>query len=104
MASLYARGKKLWFRLKEEGRWVSKPTPFRVGEEVSAQRYADAAQKLLANKVAAAGATGPHTVRSFSRVWLKERRERGVRSVDKEESRIRRHLLPRIGSKRLDEV
>ena len=27
-----------------------------------------------------------------------------MRSVDKEESRIRHHVLPRIGSKRLDEI
>ena len=47
---------------------------------------------------------GPRHLGVRSIVWLKERRERGVRSVDKEESRIRHHLLPRIGSKRLDEI
>jgi integrase len=105
-ASVYQRGDRWWYRIKDEtGRWISKAAPSEVDDKRKAQRYATAAQKALdKRKEADAGTTGPHTVRSFSRVWLKERREGGVRSVDKEESRIRHHLLPRIGSKRLDEV
>ena len=28
MSSVYSRGGKLWCRLKEDGRWRSKPTPY----------------------------------------------------------------------------
>jgi len=106
VASIYLRGDRWWCRIKDEtGKWVSKPTEFAASEKHKAQRYATAAQKLIEKrKEDDAGVIGPHTVRSFSRLWLKERRERGVRSVDEEESRIRHHILPRIGSKRLDEV
>jgi integrase len=103
MASIYARGSKLWCRLKNErGEWVSRKTKFEVGEERKAQRYADEAQRLIDN--AEANPNAPQTIRSFSRRWLNERRERGVRAVDKEESRIRNHLLPRLGSMLLKDI
>jgi len=107
MASLYKRGTRLWCRVRDEaGKWISRATPFNVGDECKARRYATAAQKKVDQRRGSgdASAIGPHTVRSFVRMWLKERRERGVRSVDKEESRIRHHVLPRLGSMRLDAV
>jgi hypothetical protein len=48
MASIYARGSALWCRYKNAaGKWASKNTPFTVGEERKAERYAELGQKEI---------------------------------------------------------
>jgi len=48
MASVYKRRSKLWCRVRDEaGKWISKPTPYTVGEERKARRYVEAAQRKL---------------------------------------------------------
>lgn len=40
---VFARGSRLWCRVKSDtGEWVNKPTPYLVGREDEARRYADA--------------------------------------------------------------
>jgi integrase len=102
---VYARGNRLWMRVKDESRrWVSKPTPYNVGHEKDCARYAKRAQEKIDGRRAGGETSGPMTVRVYSRKWLSERRARGVRSVESEESRIRHHVLPRLGSMRLEDV
>lgn len=105
MASIYPRGGKLWCRLKSlAGKWKCKPTPFPVGHERDAKRYADEAQRAIDEQRGDAETVGPATIRSYSRKWLVERQQRGIANVRHEEGRIRNHVLPRIGSMRLDAV
>lgn len=99
MASIYARGDKLWIKIKVKGRWIAKSTPYRVGEERAAQRYADEAQREIDKHEAPTPrrAGGP-TLLEYSGQWLEARRRRGVVSVDDDESRLRLHVFPLIGS------
>lgn len=48
MASIYRRGGKLWMRIREGGSWVSRTTPYAVGQERDALRYAKRKQERIA--------------------------------------------------------
>lgn len=44
----FVRGRRIYARLKNErGSWINDPTPYFVGEEADAQRYAREAQRSL---------------------------------------------------------
>jgi hypothetical protein len=43
---VYARGRRLWCRVKRD-RWMSMPTPYNVGQEEMAIRYAREAQRKI---------------------------------------------------------
>ncbi len=121
MASVYARGNVLWCRLKSEaGQWVRKPTPFRTGDERSAQRYAAAAQAAIDERRGEGATTGPITVDAFADLWLKTRREKfeatwkayqkngTVRVQHRDHAndagQVRKHVLPYLGTRKLAEV
>src|SRR5678815_3092996 len=107
MASIYARGGKLWCRLKGvklPGKWDRVPTPFRIGDEAKARRYAIAAQKRIDEQLAAGGvAKGPITVAGWAREWIPDRRALDL-DWKNDESRLRHHVLPVIGQLPLVEV
>lgn len=96
MASLYARGRKLWCRVKNEhGKWVGEPTVFCVGDEVKAQGYAERLQ-LKYDDMRAAGRSGPLTVAQYAVPWLEERKSLGM-DWHSDRSRLDNHILPAIG-------
>jgi integrase len=106
---IYSRGRKLWARFKDStGAWVSKSTPYEVGQEAEAQRY-------FARRVATASTTRtsqagvirpgvPVQLRTYAEKWLKERRDLGIHSIADDDSRMKRHILPSLGDFDLDEV
>jgi integrase len=100
MASIYQRGDKLWARLKESGKWVSRPTPFAVGQEREAKRYAKKAQETIDARTAS-GAAPVLTVRQFATTWLAKRTN--VTASD-DSARIANHVAPRIGSMPIADV
>lgn len=101
---IYARGQRLWGRLKDErGKWISRPTPYCVGDEDNARRFIAAAQKSL-NARRPAAKNGPPTVTEFADAWLKQRKTTDLRSVRDDEGRIRNHVLPRIGKMPMPDV
>jgi len=103
MASVYARGSKLWCRYKDEaGKWRSMSTG--ETDRAKAERFADRLQKKIDRERAADGATGPLTVRQYFARWIKEREELGVRNADHEASAMTRYVLRHLGHLRLDEV
>jgi len=110
MASVYARGGKLWCRLKDErGQWVSRPTPYGTDEPGQAQRYADAAQKTLDDRRAGADVAGGAvaampTVAAYLARWSAERAAIGIGSAQADRKRIERHAMPHLGMLRMDEV
>jgi len=108
MSSIYARGGQLWARikgLKAPGQWGSVATGYLVGQERQAQRYADEAQNQIDKKLAeGAAASGPLTIATYAATWLMEREALGVRTVGDDEARLRLHVLPCLGTLRLDEV
>jgi integrase len=102
MASIFVRRRKLWCKVKDEhGKWVNKPTPYYVGDEAKAKRYAEKAQDIIA---ARGGVAGPLTVAQYADRWIKDRRDRGRGCADGEETRLKKHALRLIGALRLDEV
>ncbi len=104
VASIYARGKRIWGRLKDEsGDWVSKRTDYMVGQEVEAKREIAAAQRILDAK-RRTNPSGPLTVATFAERWLDARADRGLKSFADDKGRIGNHLVPRLGMMRLDEV
>ncbi len=104
MASIYRRGRRLWCRVKDEsGKWTSEPTPYSVGQELEAREYAAEGQQVCDER-RGAGLEAPLTVRTYAEKWIKERRERGVRSAGDEETRLRKHALPHLGDILLAEV
>jgi hypothetical protein len=104
MSSIYGRGDRLWARIKNEhGKWVSQRTPYVVGEEDKALRYAAAGQReLVAKQKLVEG--GPVTVRAWSTRWLAEREKLGLRSVRDDRGRINNHVIPVLGDMRLEDV
>ncbi len=91
MPSTYARGNRIWCRVKIAGRWKSEPTPFNVGDEARAERFATAAQAAIDKReaAAAAGDAAALSLAAYAERWLQQRRELGVRSVDNESARLR---------------
>jgi len=105
MASLYKRGSRLWCRVRDEaGKWISRATPFNVGDECKARRYASAAQRKLDARREGGEPAGPLTVTAYGEQWLDEREARGVRSIAADRGRLRNHVFPHIGALLLPEV
>ena len=69
-----------------------------------AKRYAAEAQKTIDARRAGNGDARPVDVKAYGELWIKERRDRGVRSARNDEVRLRRHAFPHLGTLRLDEV
>lgn len=96
MTSIYARGRRLWARIKPD-RWRSVPTPFDVGEEAEALRFADAEQqRRRASRMA------DPTVGAYATPWLEQRRL-AHHDWTTDRSRLRR-VLSFLGHLRLTEV
>ena len=74
----------------------------RGGEGAELRRLTQARLDAGAEFTEATGA--PPTVGSFGKSFLEKRRELGVRSVDDDESRLKTHVYPAIGSMRLDGI
>lgn len=104
MASIYARGGRLYMRVKGDsvpGKWDSKPTPFAVGQEREAKRYATKAQETIDARHASGATSTVLTVRQFATQWLAKRTN--VTAAD-DRARITNHVAPRIGSMAIADV
>lgn len=99
MASVFPRGKKLWMKVKEAGLWIQKPTPYPVGDEHNARRFAKRAQQLDEHELAPKQLTH----RSYFRLWLKTRKDSDV-DWNHDEARMRMYVLPVIGDMLVTEV
>lgn len=103
MASIYARGGKLWARIKNQhGKWVSKRTPFVVGQERQAREHVRKSQDLLASKPEL-GVSLVDTVRTYAATWIGTRREADL-DWKNDESRLKHHVLPVIGDMKIGDV
>jgi integrase len=90
------------------GHRVDLQTAFRVGaaEDVARAReqLADLKRTARSKRASARRLARRLTVRVFAQRWIERRRARGVRCVDQDASRLRRHVLPVIGDRRLTAV
>ncbi|HET6613665.1 MAG TPA: site-specific integrase [Kofleriaceae bacterium] len=103
MSKIYRRWNKLWFRVKEGGKWKSKPTPFSVGDEDRAERYARHAQAVIDRREALPQPAAPRTVRAYAERWIDERRKLD-HDWQNDRGRLKNHVLPIIGDIDMDDI
>lgn len=101
---IFARGQRLWMRLKDEnGVWRNSRTPYTLDQ-------VDLAAKAVAAKVRAINAyknvhVTKGTLRAYVEKWLDDREARGVSSVAAERTHLFKHVLPILGNNiGIDEV
>jgi integrase len=110
MGSLYVKGNKLWIRYKDEsGKWVGAPTKCRPDEKPLARRHLVRVESSIkaqndARNAAELPPGAPLTVAAYCAKWLADRRRLALKSVPDDTSRMRRHVLPRIGTMQMHEV
>ncbi len=106
MGSVYRRNNKLWIRYKgPNGKWTQSTTDYAVGEEKLARRLlADVEARISAGQEFDEQTKGPVTVKRFGECWIREREKLGLSDWKNDVSRLRHHVYPRIGDKRIDEV
>ena len=101
---VFARGSRLWLRVKDtRGTWINRRTPYVVGQEEQAERLYRTAMREIESR-RSAGLIGQVTVQSYFDKWIKERKEIGLRSVGDDESRLKKHAMPKLGALLLTEV
>lgn len=101
MSSIYPRGGKLWCRVKDGERWRSESTPFRVGDEAKARRYASAAQRAIDERNAAPAQDLAVSV--YADRWIEVRRKLDLDWAN-DAGRLKHHVLPTIGTLLLKNV
>jgi integrase len=103
--SVYQKGPKLYIRVRMFGKWKSIATPYGPGQEAEAEEFLrDTRRKILAAEAAGAK-DGPLTVAEYAEEWLRRRRARGDKwDVENDAGRLRKHILTKIGSKRIGDV
>ncbi len=116
MSSIYRRGRRLWFKFKDvDGRTVRESSGLSVGQEQAARKMLAGIEREIGDAAAATDrreraeaepveAPAMPTLAQFADGWVAERRARGVRTWKDDRSRLDKHLLPRFGSCRLDEL
>ncbi len=102
MGSVFPRGRMLWLKYKgPDGEWHNASSGFEVGREEQARAVLAAVEAKIAAGFADAG---PLTLTAYAKKWIKERRNRGITSAGDDDSRLRKHVLPVLGARRLDEL
>jgi hypothetical protein len=108
---LRARGGKLEMLIKRPGLdWRWEPTGLAANEIAAALKVRKTTQAII-DSGHEAGAYARSTVDAYAKRWIADRRSRGLRSVDDDESRLRLHVLNykfesgrRFGAMFMDEV
>jgi integrase len=88
------------------GKWGATPTPYLPAEKDKALRFLKVleADARVAASTSPPKPTGTPKVREYSEGWIKDRRALGLRTADDDETRLKLHALPAIGSMSMDEV
>lgn len=106
---LFLRRGRVWTIVypAPDGRKLQKAIPgCGPDKEVAAKKVlARFTQRLEAGReIAGQGDEGPLTVARWAAIWLASRRAKGIATVEDYRSRLEHHILPLIGTKRLDAV
>src|SRR5687768_6695457 len=106
MGVVFQRGNKLYIRFKDAtGKWIQRGTGLGPGEKRKAQHVVDQIEARIA-----AGAefdetnTGPVTVARYFERWIKERKLSKLRSAHDDDTRLRKHAMPIIGSIKIEDA
>lgn len=106
MGTIYRRKNKLWVGYKGvDGRWCYEATKFGPDQRAQARKTLAAIERRIEAELGAGVAEhGPLTLQTYCERWVKERRTRGIASVDDEASRLRLHVYPMVGDVLLREL
>lgn len=100
MPSIYARGDRLWCRIKgdkEPGKWGGAPTPYYVGDEAKARRFAAEAQRTIDERNHPdAEPRASTTFRQWIARWLPIRASSG-HDWKADRGRLENHVMEHIG-------
>ena len=95
--SVFERDGRLVLKVKDaSGEWKQLTTPLRVGQEQEAEALLKQLVKRAKSASVFAESTGQITVKSFAAKWIETRHK--LTSWKDDESRLRQHILPAIGS------
>ncbi len=100
MASVQERPDSPYLRVSyknAEGKWVQEKTPFTKEQRAEAERLAEKLERLAQAVAVTADGSPSKTVNAWAEDWFAHRRGT-VKSYVDDESRIRTHVLPSIGS------
>lgn len=109
MGSVYERKDSpyLWLQWRSAaGEKRNKPTRFLKGDPAH-RREAERALEIIVQQdenIRRTGSERPLTVRRWAEQWVAERREDGLSAADDDETRLRLHVLPRLGELLLSDV
>lgn len=106
MGTIYRRGNKLWLGyIDAKGKQHCASSGLDVGHEREAKKILEKIEARIAAGLEHGEAElGPVTVARFAEQWIKGRREQGLRDVDTDDGRLRKHVLPHLGTMPLDAV
>lgn len=109
MSSVYKKGGKWWAKLKglkEPGKWSAVPTPYKATDanKDAAARYATFGQKKIDDRIKAAGASGPVSVRDYATQWLEEPTRKSLASYVDMRGHLHNHILPFLGVRMMENV
>jgi integrase len=106
MGCIYKRGTRLWIRFKgPDGRWTQQKTSHLVGSEAKARKLLmEVEAKIEAGAEFADAGSGPISVARYAKKWIGDREGLGLADWAGDAARLKNHVLPSIGTLRLDEV
>ncbi len=100
---IFPRGHVLWCRLNREDKWVSRPTPYKVGQEINALRYAKAMQSGLDKRREPTTDPTLITIAKYAQTWTDERSKRVDDAIHQRAS-LEKHCFKQIGQVLLTEA
>ena len=103
MGSVYARWRKLWVRFKGPNGWTQQPTEYVVGQEKQARALLEQLEARIRAGTATVEDLKPRTVSAYYASWIEERKAE-IQTWKNDEIAFRLHILPVLGSARLDHV
>jgi len=99
MSSIFLRGRRLYATVKNDlGGWAQVRTPFLVGQDAEAEKWARAREREAELSRQARG-PGALTVAAYAETWGAARTNA---SAADDRARLRDHVVPRIGHMLLD--
>lgn len=101
---VYARGGRLYVKVKREGKWEGIATGLSLVEDPDGKAAARLREKVQAQLDAGLAGPGPVTVARYAKRWMETRKTRGLVSFADDVSRMDTHVLPALGKMPMAEV
>jgi integrase len=97
MSSVYSRGQKLWISYHDAaGKRQRQPTGLNIGQEVEATKVLKKIDERISAQKDSGTISGDATFTEYFDLWIQKRKGLRRAALD-DETRIRKHVLPRLG-------